>query len=242
MSYPPVLPHDPPQQIADDLFVVHGCIKINPIVRFTRNMAVVREGQELTLINPVRMKETGLAKLESLGKVRHVLRLGPMHGRDDRFYVDRYNTEFWSFEGGTTYTQPRITQALSEGCALPFSGARLFAFKHMTQTEGAILLERSPGILLTCDAIQSYSTPPYTPHTNWFTRRLMPRIGFPRKTLIGPMWMKGLVTDRDGMKAEFERLLGWDFDQLLSAHGAFLARGAHQEVRQAFETMFAEEN
>lgn len=241
MSYPPVLPHDPPRQIAENLYVVHSCIKINPVVRFTRNMAIVREGQELTLINPVRMNKTGLARLESLGKVRHVLRLGPMHGRDDPFYVDRYNAEFWSFEGGKTYTQPKITQALSEGCSLPFSGARLFAFNYMTEPEGAILLERSPGILLTCDAIQSYSTPPYTPHTNWFTRRLMPRIGFPRKTLIGPMWMKGLVTDRDGMKAEFERLLNWDFDQLLSAHGTFLSKNAHREVQQAFDTMFAEE-
>lgn len=242
MDYPAVLPHDHPKQIADDLFVVHGCIKINPMVRFTRNMAIVREGQELTLINPVRMNEAGLAKLEALGDVKHVLRLGCFHGRDDPFYVDRYKSEFWSFEGGTTYTEPDITKSLSEGGNLPFSNAKLFSFNYLRQPEGAILLERSPNILLSCDAIQSYATPPYTPHTNWFTRRLMPRIGFPRKTLIGPMWMDGLATDRNGMKGEFERLMEWQFDQLLSAHGTFLAKGAHQEVRQAFDKMFAEEN
>ena len=67
----------------------------------------------------------------------------------------------------------------------------------------------------------------------------MPLIGFPRKTLIGPMWMKLLATDRDGMKSEFERLMQLDFDQLLSAHGTFLSEDAHGEVKRAFDKMFA---
>jgi hypothetical protein len=238
MSYPDVLPHDEPTQLAEDLFVVHGCVQPSAIARFTRNMAIVRDQGVLTLINPVRMDDAGLQRLEALGRVDNVLRLGPMHGMDDPFYVDRYDAEFWAFEGGTTYTVPPIKRTLVEGEPLPFPDAKLFAFKHMTETEGAILLERAPGVLLTCDAIQSYVTPPHTPHTNWLTRLIMPVIGFPRKTLIGPVWMKLLVQDREGMKGEFERLLQLDFDQLLSAHGTFLAKGAHAEVERAFEKMF----
>lgn len=238
MDYPDVLPHDLPKQIADDLFVVHGCVKPAAVVRFTRNMAVVRNNGQLTLINPVRMDEAGLKALESLGDVAHVLRLGPMHGMDDAFYVDRYQTEFWAFEGGKTYTTPAISKPLSEGGALPFANARVFAFKYMKETEGAILLQQGPGILLTCDAIQSYATPPHTPHTNWLTRLLMLSIGFPKKTLIGPMWMKLLITDQLGMKAEFERLMQLEFEQLLAAHGTFLESNAKAEVRQAFDTFF----
>ena len=37
-----------------------------------------------------------VAQLEALGTVKHVLRLGPMHGRDDVFYVERYKPTFWS--------------------------------------------------------------------------------------------------------------------------------------------------
>lgn len=238
MSYPDSLPHDLPKKIAEDLFVVYGCVSPSKFVRFTRNMVIVREHGQLTLINPVRMNEDGLNSLDSLGKVAHVLRLGPMHGMDDPFYIDRYNAEFWSFEGGKTYTTPAITHALVEGGALPFSHASLFAFDCLRETEGAIVLKRQQNILLTCDAIQSYSTAPYTPHTNLLTRTLMPLIGFPKKTLIGPMWMKLLVKNRDGIKAEFERLLAMDFDQLLAAHGTFLAKNAHAEVEQAFEKMF----
>ncbi len=238
MTYPDTLPHDLPREIAEDLFVVHGCVKPSPMVRFTRNMAVVRDHGELTLIDPVRMDAAGLAALEALGEVRHVLRLGPMHGMDDPFYLDRYNPEFWTFEGGKQYPTPAGYHPLTEGAELPFSRATLFAFKYMSEPEGAILLHRSPNVLLTCDGIQSYATPPHTPHTNGLTRFLMPFIGFPRKTLIGPVWMKLFVEDRDGMKTEFQRLLQFDFDQLLAAHGTFVERDAHAEVQRAFDKMF----
>ena len=31
MNYPAALPHDLPKEIAQDLFVVHGCIKPTPL-------------------------------------------------------------------------------------------------------------------------------------------------------------------------------------------------------------------
>ena len=49
---------------------------------------------------------------------------------------------------------------------------------------------------------------------------------------------KLLVQDKEGMKAEFGRLLEWEFDKLIAAHGTFLESGAHQEVVAAVEKMF----
>ncbi|OUR95884.1 hypothetical protein A9Q84_14370 [Halobacteriovorax marinus] len=202
-------------------------------------MTIVRDQGKLTLINPVRMNEEGLLALEELGEIAHVLRLGSMHGMDDQFYVDRYKTSFWSFEGGVTYTTPSITHVLTEGGELPFSGGKLIAFDHLNEPEGAILLERSKGILLTCDAIQSYSTFPHQPQTNWLAKRMLPLIGFPCETVISKMWLKLAVNDKSGIKGEFERLLKLDFDQLISAHGTFVPKNAHAEVEQAFKNKFA---
>mgnify|MGYP000651607908 CR=1 FL=1 len=238
MTHPPALPHDPPKKIGEDLFVVHGSVQIMPIARLTRNMTIVRSQGELTLINAVRLDESGLKSLEALGDVKHVLRLGPMHGMDDDFYVDRYEADFWSFEGGTTYTMPNITQRLTEDGELPFPKAKLFAFDYLKEPEGAILMERSPGVLLTCDSIQSYSTAPHMPYTAWLMQRLLPLMGFPSKTIIGPIWVKKLATDREGIKSEFERLMKLNFDQLLAGHGTFLEKDAHKELEQAFIKMF----
>ena len=242
MTHPKALPHDPPLEIAEDLFVVHGCVGPMSIVRFTRNMTVVRHNGELTLINSVRMNESGLQALEALGDIKHVMRLGPLHGMDDEFYVDRYSTSFWGFDDGKTYTTPKVTHSLSDqgatGSNLPFPNATLFAFNHVNETEGAILLHRGPGVLLAVDAIQSYSTPPHKPHTGWFARKVLTRMGFTDKTLIGPIWVKKLATDKTAIKGEFERLLTLEFDQLISAHGTFVKSGAKQQVTQAFAKMF----
>lgn len=238
MTHPNALPHDSLKQIAEDLFVLHGSVQLLPVARITRNMAVVRYQGQLTLINAVRMNEAGLRSLEELGEVKHVLRLGPLHGMDDPFYVDRYKANFWSFEGGTTYPEPLVTHPLVAEGDLPFPGATLFAFNHLSQPEGAILLECTPGVLLTCDSVQSYSAPPHMPYTAWLTRQVLPLLGFPNQTIIGPLWLKKMVTNQDGIRAEFERLLSLDFDQLLSAHGTFLAKGAHAELEQAFSKAF----
>jgi len=238
MPYPAPEPHDPPKEIGEDLFVVHGAVKMLPIMRITRNMTIVRNGTELTLIHPVRLNDEGLHQLDALGEVKHVLRLGPYHGMDDRFYVDHYKAKMWSFEGGTTYPEPKITNPLTAGGELPFPNAKLFAFDHVNQPEGVVLLEREATVLLTCDCIQSYSTPPHMPHTAWLTQKLMPFLGFTRKTIIGPIWVKRFAKDPAGLKSEFERLLALDFDQLLSAHGTFVEQGAHAEVEAAFEDMY----
>ncbi|MEQ8860827.1 MAG: hypothetical protein RIC56_19455 [Pseudomonadales bacterium] len=238
MDYPASSAHSLPEEIGEDLFAVYGSIRANPLVRFTRNMAIVRDGRELTLVNPVRMDDAGLQELERLGAVRNVLRLGPMHGQDDPFYVDRYRAAFWAFPDGKVHPRPAIDHVLGDDGTLPFGRATLFVFHHLTQTEGAILLERDAGVLLTCDAIQSYATPPHKPHTNRLARLLMPFIGFPDETLIGPMWLKLLAADRDKVRREFERLLELDFDQLLSAHGTFLSAGAHEAVARAVARRF----
>lgn len=237
-TFPEAKPHDPPKKIADDLFVVCGTVHLLPVVLINRNMAVVRHEGELTLINCVRMDEAGLKALEALGEVRHVVRLGPFHGMDDEFYVNRYKTTFWSFEDGVTYTSPAVTHPLTEGGDLPFPNAKLFAFDHLKETEGALLLERGLGVLLTVDAVQSYSTPPHKPYANWLVRLLLKFVGFPDKTIIGPIWVKLLAKDKARLKGEFERLLKWEFDQLLSAHGTFVPSGAHKELTQAFDKMY----
>ena len=175
-------------------------------------MAIVRHEGQLTLINSVRM--------------------------DDQFYVARYNTTFHAFADGTTYTEPTLTHHLVDGGKLPFPNARLFAFDHVHETEGAILLEHGPGILLTADAVQSYSTPPHMPYTNWLVQKLLALRGFTRDTIIGPVWLELAVTDKSGIKNEFERLLAWDFDQLLSAHGVFVEQNAHAELATAFAKTF----
>ena len=235
MDFAPVYAHDPIEQIADDVFMARGGLKLNPIIKISRNMAIVRRGDELTLVNPIRLSEAELRRLDALGTVRHIIRLGAFHGLDDPFYMARYRPTFWCQAGGSTYPEPPIDHVLTEDNELPIDNAKLFCFRNTNQPECALLLATGGGLLLTCDAIQHYGD--YS-NNNMPARMIMPFIGFPKTTLIGPVWLKLMTPKGATLRSEFERLFELEFDSLLSAHGTLLDTGAGEAVHAAIARAF----
>jgi hypothetical protein len=235
MNFPPAFPHQTLTQIGDDLFMVRGSFQLNRFVRISRNMAIVRSGDELTLVNPIRLDEGGLRDLDTLGTVRHIVRLGAAHGSDDPFYVGRYKPVFWCQEGGERYREPPIDRVLSEGGELPFGGAQLTCFRTAKYPECALVLTKDRGILLTCDSIQHWGD--YS-NSSPLARLIMPFVGFPKTTLVGPFWLKRVTQPGVSLRADFQRLLKLDFDIVLGAHGTLLEAGAHAAVERAVAKAF----
>lgn len=237
MTFAPVYPHGSIEPIAEDTFMVRGSIKMNALTRISRNMAIVRQGDTLTLVNPIRLNKKGLSALDALGEVKHVMRLGAFHGLDDPFYMDRYDAQFWVQDGGTSYPEPKPDQILTEGGVLPFEGGTILNIEGTQQPECLLHLARGNGVLVSCDAIQNYGNYSYN---NWFARLVMPFLGFKKTTLVGPIWLRFMVEDAATLRPQFERVLELDFDSFLSAHGTFLASGAKAGVKAAIEKAFAE--
>jgi hypothetical protein len=208
---------------------------MNALMHITRNMAIVRHEGELSLVNPIRLDEEGERQLRALGDIKRILRLGPMHGLDDPYYVDRLGAEFWAQGESETYPEPKIEQRLAADRPLPFPDAELFVFEGTKQPESALRIGRDPGTLLTCDAIQHYGDYRYN---SLLARVVMPFIGFPRTTVVGPIWLKMMTPEGGSLKSEFERLLTLDFDRLLSAHGSLITSGAKESVARAVRKAF----
>jgi hypothetical protein len=208
---------------------------MNPLIRISRNMGIVRHDGALSLINPIRLNEAGVAELERLGKVKRIIRLGSLHGLDDAWYVNSFDAEFWCRSGSQKYPLPVIDVELRESEPLPFPNAKLFCFNCL-QPESALLLERGNGLLLTCDAIQHYGD--YR-HMSPLARMILPFIGFQKTTIVGPIWLKAMTPEGGSLRDDFDKLLTLDFDSLLSAHGSFLHTGARRAVEAAISRAFA---
>jgi len=232
----PISPHDPIEEIQPDVFMVRGEIKMNALMTITRNMAIVRHEGELTLVDPIRLSSGEEKRLEGLGSVKRILRLGSMHGVDDPYYMERYSAELWAPGLSEAHPEPKPTLTWDESTPLPFPDAQLFRFAGLNQPGGALLLRRGKGLLITCDGIQHYGD--YS-HNNLPARIMMPIIGFPKTTIVGPMWVKMMTPKGRRLESEFRRLLEVDFDQLLSAHGTLLESGAHEACERAVDKMFA---
>jgi len=203
-NYPQSLPHDNIKQLFPDIFMVQGSIKAGPI-KFNRNMVIIRENGLLTLINPVRLNLQEEKKLSELGEIKHILRQGTIHGRDDEYYVSKFSAEFWCLaRSDKNYPKPQPDHIIGEDTALPFDNAELFVFSGTKQPESALLFKRYGGILITCDSVQSWQD---WNQCNVVARLMMPFLGFGLRTLIGRPWLKGMTPDGGNLQSEFDRLL-----------------------------------
>ncbi len=234
-DYPPPSPHDPLREVFPDVFLVRGSYVAGRWMRFNRNMTVVRQGTELTVINSVRLDAAAERQLEALGNVRHVVRLAYWHGRDDRYYVDRYGAEFWAPRGSRSEPGPAPTRLLETGGALPFGPADAYVLQATRYPEAVILLRREGGILLTCDALQFYTDYRYA---SPLARILLPLLGFRKAMLIGPRWLKVMTPQGGSLLPDFEYIQQLEFAHLIPGHGSVCHHVAHQQVAQAMARAF----
>ncbi|WP_439136258.1 hypothetical protein [Pseudomaricurvus sp.] len=255
---PPALPHGAIEEVFTDVFIVSGTMEtvlMDTDWQFSRNMTVVREGERLILINSVRLNDEGLATLDELGRVTDVIRLGALHGRDDEFYVDHYDAQYWALPGtgseqcqhGTDpehqsehqseHQQPEqqthqmVTRPLTTD-NLPIADASLFEF-HTTQIpEGILRLERAGGIVIACDALQNWLAP-----DEFFSdasTSLMQEMGFFTPANIGPVWLQAAEPAAD----DFARLKSLSFKHALCGHGTPLRDTAYEDYCTTFHRLF----
>lgn len=237
--FAPAYPHDKLKPLYPGVYLLHGSIKMGPGMRMNRNMLVLQNGQELILINPVRMDDDALADLDRLGLVKHVMRLGDFHGLDDAFYLDRYHCEFWTQKGQETYPLPQATQWITAGAASPLPDSEFFIFESAKYPEAALLLNAHK-LLITTDSVQFYKDWSYF---TGFTKFVFKLLGFKEGLNIGPPWLKRVAPKNTGiegvsMKSDFERLLALDFNSMIAAHGLLLESGAKEALENEVARVF----
>lgn len=233
-EFPRALPHGPIEEVFPDVFFVTGGMEtvLQGIDwQFSRNMTIVREGERLVIINSVRLSDEGLAELDKLGKVTDVVRIGSLHGRDDPFYVDRYQATYWQMPGMEHETGLKSDRTLSDS-DLPLADASLFEFKSTKLPEGILRLDREGGILIACDALQNWLVP-----DEFFSdasREMMQEMGFFTPANLGPVWVQATEPQAE----DFTRLKELSYRHVLCGHGEPLRDSAADAFSSTFKRMF----
>jgi len=232
-KYVSPLPHHlgngPLVEVFPDIFVVRGSASFGDsgpmsFISVPRNMIVLREGGELTLINSLRLTTSSEKELVALGKIVNVVKLGHWHGRDDLYYVKRYSAQHWAVTGADTKRFGLDTphKLLTEGASLPVQDTRVFVFTPTLTNfpEACILVNRHGGVVISCDSLQNFGGP----FDGYSTvgRLMLTFYDFFHPGNVGPFWLKILLSKGcklDEMEAEFNRLLASGWKHLLPGHG-----------------------
>ena len=200
--------------------------------QFSRNMTIIQDGDDLALVNTLRLDDAGLARLDALGTVKNLVRLGAFHGRDDAFYKDRYNVPIWA-PAGTPHERGVTTDTeLVHGQAGPCAGSSVFIYETSNVPEALLHLDRHGGVLISCDSLQNWAeTDQYFDEVS---AAFMAKSGFIRPANVGPGWRRAAEPEA----SDFERIKKMKFKHLLSAHGAPLLDEAHEALSETFAELF----
>ena len=234
--YPPATAQDSLVEILPHVYLLRGSLKIAPLLQINRNMVVIENQGELSLINAVRMNEDNLKVLDQLGTVKHVIRLGDFHGLDDQFYLDRYKATLWSQTNHVAYPHLIPQQIISENTTPPISNSQFFIFKSAKRPE-AILFLKDQNLLVTTDSIQYWDDWKYF---TFLSKIIMYLMGFRLNLFIGGPWLKQVSTHKNSLKPDFEQLLQLDFKHLIASHVNVLKESAKTELQQAMQHTFKE--
>ncbi len=201
-------------------------------LQHSRNMVVVKNANELTLINTVRLNEAGLVALNKLGKVTNVVRIGAFHGRDDAFYLDRFSAKLWALPG-VKHEHHKITDFELGANQMPFPNSTLFVFETSIHPEAIIHLDQEGGILITCDSVKNWVN--QDPFFSESTAKLYQTLGFFGKASISKIWQDATQVKEN----DFARLKKLSFNHLISAHGEPLLDEAYDRLMQSIYHEFA---
>ncbi len=232
--YFPAWPHTKIKEVFPDIFYVTGTNKIDHEgihLQYSCNMIIIRQGNELSLINTIRLDDTGLKALDSLGEVRHVLRIGAFHDRHDAFYLDRYPAKLWALKGMKHAHNHPTDMELTPNEPLPIADSQLFIFETTTVPEGAIHIARQGGILITCDSIKNWVD--RDEFFNDETAALYEQQGFFGEATVSNIWIQATQVKH----SDFRHLQSIKFRHLLSAHGEPLKDRAHEALAKTINEL-----
>jgi hypothetical protein len=238
-----VMKHDTIERLFEDIYMVRGtaAFKKPMPVRFSRNMTIIRQGNDLTLINSVRLSDQGLQELDALGQVKHVVRLAGFHGMDDPFYKERYGATIWSVDApyaSGVSTEPAAENiyfkhdlTITPATELPIADAQVVLIDSAKPKEALLLLNREGGILVSGDSLQNWAKA--DKHFNFLAKIMMKKGGFIKAGNVGPAWLKFTKPE----VSQIKNILDLQFDNLIPAHGTPVIGDAKELYRPCISNL-----
>ena len=225
-----------PEAFADGVWLVDGPSARDFGFMFTTRMTVVRLGNgSLWISSPVLVRFDTLGSIAQLGPVRYLVAATQRH-------VWRLEAWHTLFPNAQLWTAPKTLFTLSKD-SLPFTGVLgdtpsgawtndldQLLFKGSRLIKEIVFLHRASGTVILDDLVQVHRKAP----GKHFHNTLIEVEG-----VRSPYGGVGLdirlsFTNRRLARQSLDRLLSWDFDKLIIAHGACIKKDAKQFVARAF--------
>ncbi|MGE5252216.1 MAG: DUF4336 domain-containing protein [Bacteroidota bacterium] len=225
------------QEFGKDLWVVEGPLVRDAGVWFTTRMTIARlPDGSIWVESPVPAAFETLRRINELGPVQWLLAATPRH-------VWRLNTWHTLFPEAQLWTSPRTLFTLQQG-SLHLTGTlgdqppqawgdafEQLVFRGNPLLDEVVYLHKPSKTVIMGDMIQFN-----TPQEGHPLQDAIFKLGgiAPGQAGMG-LDMRLTFLDRGAARRSLHRLLAWDFDKLIIAHGPCVEKDAKRFVEQAFQ-------
>lgn len=195
-------------------------------------MTVVRLADgNLWLHSPVALDAELRRELESLGPVRYAVAPNRFHhlhaGEVERLYPE---ARLFIAEG-VQDKRPDLASAPRLGEQAPREWAEEIEqtyFEGRPMENECVFFHRPSRTLVLCDLAFNFG--PRAPLVTRLFMRLMGGYGELRPSRLDPL----LIKNREQARASLDRILGWDFERIVVAHGEVLEAGGRETLRRGY--------
>lgn len=209
-KYFKLLPHGELTEVLPNIYTITGTMRLFGLFQYSRVMTIFKDGNDLALLNTVRVSDAELKSIMSLGAVKHIFKIGALHNVDIPFYMDHFNPKLWTIKSDSSNHGYSPDFYFDDYKELPMLNAKVQVLQNSKVPEAFIITPGNGGCLHSCDAFVNMG---YDPGANWLTTNLAKLL--PKPTYIGPNWIKSAKPPPDSML----QVLEYDFQHFVPAHG-----------------------
>jgi len=196
-------------------------------------MTVIRMGnQKLTVISPIELTEALKAELSGLGMVEHIIAPNLYHYLYAESFKTCYpNATLWATEGLKEkkpdlpidkVIQPDGSELWQELDLTFFGGLKTLGVNGFDSFNEWVFFHEASRTLILTDAAFHYDA------SFPFVERLGARVLGCYEVLSPSVLERVATKDKKPLKAAVERVLKWDFDRVIVAHGSVVERGGKE--------------
>lgn len=226
----------PLRALAPDIWVADRPQSFYGLPVGTRMTVMRLPGGALLLHSPVSLDAALRAELDALGPVRYVVAPNRLHhlyaGRVAEAYPE---ARLW-IAPGLKRKRPdlRYEAILGDDAPAEWRGVVGQVFFRGRPYENEVVFCHHPSrTLILCDLAFNFG--PSAPAATRLLLRLLRSYGAFGPSKLDPL----LIRDRAAARASLERILAWDFDRVVVAHGDVLERGGWDALRAGYAWLLA---
>ena len=207
--------------------------------RFLTRMTVIRLDAGLCLHSPVEIDTPTRTAIEALGEVRAIIAPSTFH----HFFVASAQRAFpaartYAIDGLVAKRKDlRFDEVLGDKPPLLWAEQMDQVIVGNRIMREIVFLHRASRTLIAVDLVENFRDE--TPGTNAMLRGWMRLFGMWGRARPAPE-LRLFTRDRKAARLALERLLAWDFDRAVIAHGELLDREPKEAIREAWRWVLAQ--